>query len=82
MTTWKKELRDFLVSISEKTGLHPLDFIAIILLPIVYLSAKKYFQKEKKITLADKIYDLTLFTGAIFIYIIVFLRFFGVINYD
>lgn len=47
MTSWKEKFNDFLVSIAERIGLHPIDFIAIIITPIIYFSAKKYFNEKK-----------------------------------
>lgn len=81
LETWKEKLSDVLIQIAESTGLHIVDFFAILFLPMLYFSAKKYFNKAVEISLTDKIYDATFFLVAIMVYIFFFLNLFGIFTY-
>ena len=78
----KDSIKDILVKVSEVIGIHPLDLLAIVLLPLLYFSVKKYTKEDYKSTLTDKLFDIPFFIGALIIYIIFFLNLFGVLSYD
>lgn len=81
MITWKEKLSDFLVSISESLGLHIVDFFALLFIPMLYFSVKKYLDEERKVSVSDKIYDAAFFLVALIVYIFFFLNLFGIYSY-
>jgi|TARA_R100001198_G_C5091087_1_gene127889 hypothetical protein len=75
-------IKDFISYLSETIGIHPIDLIAIILLPMLFFSLKKYTKEDVEITLTDKLFDIPFFIGAFIIYIFFLLNLYGVLRYN